>query len=1308
MATLLLSAAGAAIGGSIGGSVLGVGAAAIGKAVGASIGGVIDQKAFGFGSRVVETGRIEKFRVQSSAEGTPVPLLTGAMRVAGQMIWSSNFKETTKTTKAGGGKATSGPKVTQKEYSYSVSVAYALGEGEISKIGRIWADGREIDRADLSYTFYKGDLTQLPDPVIASIEGLDRTPAYRGTSYIVFEDLQLADFGNRIPQLNFEVFRQPLKDSVEGLALHEQIKGVCLIPGTGEYSLATSPVHYGSDFAENTQSNMNSMRAQSDFQAAIEDLSIDLPNCESVSLVVSWFGSDLRCGHCRLEPKVEQNDRDGVPMPWRVSGLSRDTASVVSLDGERPIFGGTPSDQSVIEAITHLNSVGKKVVFYPFILMDIQSGNGLPDPWGDGVEQPVMPWRGRITLNAAHGQSGSPDGTAAAQSEVATFFGDANATDFTASSETVDFTGTPQWSYRRFILHYAHLCAEAGGVDLFCIGSEMRGLTQIRGAANTFPSVQELRSLANEVKSILGSATKVTYAADWSEYFGYHPNDGSGDVFFHLDPLWADPAIDVVAMDNYMPLSDWRDGDEHLDAGFGSIYNLDYLKGNIEGGEGFDWYYASRVDRDAQTRSDITDGAFGEPWVYRFKDIRSWWSQPHHERIGGVRQSLPTAWVPQSKQIIFTEYGCPAVDKGTNQPNVFYDPKSSESALPYYSNGNSDELIQSQYLRAISDYWGDDANNPSSLVTGQKMIDLDQAFVWAWDARPWPDFPFRLNQWSDGTNFVLGHWFSGRAHLSDLSDVVAEICYRCGISEFDVSGLRGRVAGFSVNDIETGRESLQPLMMAFRFTCAEQNGVLKFFMQEDADVHVLSKENFAADVDGSTSFQKIRSGDAGLPQRIQMGFVDVYLDYQGAEVEVLNERSRAATVSRAELPLGMTKAKARLLLNGWVRSQKLASDTIEFSLPPSALRIAPGDVVELREDASKEFYRIDSVEEDGGRLVSGTKVDLRDVVEREVQTIPVRDTGSPGGNLPVYARYLDLPLLDEENTAYAPYLAAVASPWPGGVSVYSSADQNDFSNAGGVEQPSIFARTLEPLAKARAGLWSRQEILVRPTSSTVTSVSEIAVFNGENAFAISHPSMDGVEIVQTRDAVLQPDGNLKLGHLLRGQLGTDSYVPDIWPAGAEIVFLSKAMSQLNIPRNLIGVEQILRAGPSQAAYSDDSYVEKTETFNGIGERPYAPVHLRQSKNFEGDVSLSWVRRTRIGGDGWQGLDVPLGEGQELYFIQVLKDEDVIREETVLEPNWLYSKTEQIADAAAGQLTVQVGQVSENYGVGTKTRIEISV
>ena len=108
-----------------------------------------------------------------------------------------------------------------------------------------------------------------------------------------------------------------------------------------------------------------------------------------------------------------------------------------------------------------------------------------------------------------------------------------------------------------------------------------------------------------------------------------------------------------------------------------------------------------------QRRVPITDGEYDEPWIWRFKDLRAWWANAHHERVGGVRRAEPTAWEPQSKPIRFTEYGCAAVDKGSNEPNRFLDPKSSESRLPRFSTGQRDDLMQMQYLRAMAGYWRD-------------------------------------------------------------------------------------------------------------------------------------------------------------------------------------------------------------------------------------------------------------------------------------------------------------------------------------------------------------------------------------------------------------------------------------------------------------------------------------------------------------------------------------------------------------------------------------------------------------------------
>jgi hypothetical protein len=202
---------------------------------------------------------------------------------------------------------------------------------------------------------------------------------------------------------------------------------------------------------------------------------------------------------------------------------------------------------------------------------------------------------------------------------------------------------------------------------------------------------------------------------------------------------WLDANIDFIGIDNYLPLSDWRDGSAHLDYdaadGPTDIHDTAYLTRNIQGGEDYDWYYASDADRTAQTRTPITDG-LGKPWVFRQKDFWNWWSNPHRDRADGSESASATDWVPQSKPIWFTELGCPAVDKGANQPNVFVDPKSSESFLPYFSAGTRDDLIQRRFLEAHLNFWKDAANNPASTAYSGQMVDAANTRVWCWDARP--------------------------------------------------------------------------------------------------------------------------------------------------------------------------------------------------------------------------------------------------------------------------------------------------------------------------------------------------------------------------------------------------------------------------------------------------------------------------------------------------------------------------------------------------------------------------------------------
>ncbi|MCB1388265.1 MAG: glycoside hydrolase/phage tail family protein [Rhodobacteraceae bacterium] len=1311
MATLLLSAAGAAIGANVGGAVLGLSGLVIGRAIGATVGRLIDQRLLGLGSGRVDTGRIQRLQITGAGEGVPLPRLWGRMRTAGHVIWASRFEELpgrSRSTKGG-----LGPKVTE-ESRYVVSVAIALCEGEISGIGRIWAYGDEIARTDLNLRLYTGSMDQLPDPKIAAVEGTDAAPAYRGTAYVVIEDLDLGPYGNRLPNLAFEVIRAAQAEGVS--TLQEAIQGVAWLPGAGEYALATDKVTASSNAGgvftdgfsvsaaqEDSRANAHSPSGETDFVTALAALESELPQVGSSLLIASWFGDDLRCGACTIRPKVEFTEADGREQPWSVAGIDRDGAATVPRVAGSPVYGGTPTDASILQAIAALNDAGQAVVFYPFLLMDQLADNGLPDPWSDAAEQPVLPWRGRITTQKAPGHPGTTDRSAAAEAEVAAFFGSAAAADFSVAPGVVSYAGPAEWSYRRFILHYAALCAASDGVDAFCIGSEMRALLQIRGDGDSFPAVDAMIDLLHEVRTILGPSIKLIYAADWSEYFGY--DAGEGNRYFHLDPLWSDDDLNVIGIDNYMPLADWREGEAHADwqAGWRDIYDRDYLAANIAGGEGFDWYYASPQHRDAQLRTPITDEAEAEPWIWRFKDLRAWWENAHTERLNGVKQAESTDWEPRSKPVWFTEYGCAAIDKGANQPNVFLDPKSSESSAPHYSTAVRDDLMQMQYLRAMHGYWTDPANNPQSDVYAGPMVDWSRSHAWAWDARPWPWFPALTDTWSDGANWLRGHWLTGRASAQPLDAVVAEVCQRAGIASYDVSGLYGLVRGYAVASTATGRAALQPLMLAHGFEVVERDGTLVFRMRTGRNAVDIDSGGLVAREGGDLELS--RASDPETAARLRLTYVEAEGSFETRSAEAVHPDDPAGDAAETEMPLTLTRGEARTAVKRWLTEARIARDMARFGLPMSAT-LGVGDVVRLEQGGALRHYRIDRLDLTGERAFEAVRIEPGLYRHRDASDdLPV--SGAYLAPTPVLPLWLDLPLMRGDEVPHAPHLAVMGTPWPGVVAAYDApAAAGSFALNTLVGLRATVGQTRTALDRAAPSLEQRGAgvEVVFAASSALASVEAAELLDGANLAAIGTGA--GWELFQYRSATLVEPGVWRLHDLLRGQFGTEPQMPDTWAPGSVVVLLDGAPVQVDLAASSRGVARRWRVGPAALAYDDPVYVESTQAFAGNGLRPYAPAHLSVHRPPGGDLGIDWIRRTRTGGDSWDAPEVPLGEETEAYVLRIRYLGSVVHQANLSAPGYVYPAAQQSADGVSGPFTIEVAQVSASFGPGLVASLDV--
>jgi hypothetical protein len=1291
MAELILSAAGASLGRAIVPQGLKAVGAMVGRTLGAYVGGRIDDAIFSEPSRIAGP-RLSDLQIQTSSESAGVPLIYGRLRTTGQVIWAARFKEREETEDVGGGKG--GPAATATRYRYSLSFAVGLCEGEISGIGRVWANGAPFDLGAVACRVHRGGPSQAPDPLIEAIEGLGSAPAYRDLAYVVFEDLPLEDFGNTVPQLSFEIVR-PAPARGPRPRLEDLAKGVCLIPGAGEFAYATAQVKRVLGPGREASENSHGAAGTSNFTAAIEQLETDLPNCRSVMLVVGWFGDDLRCGTCAIRPCVEIAEKTTTPMVWRVAGVERATARVVSqIEGE-PAYGGSPSDDSVIQAITALKARGFKVGLYPFLFMDIPPTNNLPDPYG-GAAQAAFAWRGRITGSIAPGRPGTVDLTPAAGDQIAAFFGTAAASDFTVDWRGVTYSGPAEWSFRRFILHYAAIAEAAGGVDAFVIGSELKALTTLRAAPGIYPAVTALKALAAEARARLPGA-KLTYAADWSEYFGHQPADGTGEVRYHLDPLWADANIDVVGVDWYPPLSDWRDGDNHLDAALArDAWDPDYLQGRIEAGEAYDWFYPDAAARSAQARAPITDGAHGEPWIYRAKDLRNWWANAHHDRPGGIRSPTPTPWQARSKPIWIVELGAPAVDKGANAPNLFIDPKSAESALPPFSSGARDDIIQRRTLEAYLRHWAPGGpGNPASPVYGDGMIDPDGVFLWAWDARPFPAFPGRADVWADSANWRRGHWLSGRTGLGDLADVATDLCRRAGLHAVDADALSGVVSGFAIEPPFTARAALEPLLAVHDAAGVESGGKLVFRNLGVGAATAITTNDLVTDEDAGR--ERVRSDAAEAPRETRLRYLDVERDWRVASISAMRRDAAGTGVLEAAAPLALDPDQAQNIVDRLHARLGAQRERMTISLSQAHLHVEPGDRIRLDADGVVVDYRVLEAREGRVRTLSlardfGGGPPLLAAGAPSIE--PVR---TPAAALLLA---LDLPPMPGREDDGRPLAAVYADPWRG-AELFAGETALALRPVGQALSRAAFGVLEWALYPGQVGRWDdAARVRVRLHHGALESVSSRAVLDGANAFAVLHPE-GALEVLQARQAVLAGPGIYDLSGLLRGLQGTEDAAAEIAPAGSAIVRLDARLAPLALAPREVGATLVLRTAPLGRAAADPAASEISFAWRNRHARPFAPCRFRAARLVNGDVAFSWIRRARLGGDPWGPAEPPLGAEQEAYRLEILNAGAVVRAFEVATPGALYHLADQTADFAGppALLAARVAQLAEAYGAG---------
>jgi hypothetical protein len=598
----------------------------------------------------------------------------------------------------------------------------------------------------------------------------------------------------------------------------------------------------------------------------------------------------------------------------------------------------------------------------------------------------------------------------------------------------------------------------------------------------------------------------------------------------------------------------------------------------------------------------------------------------------------------------------------------------------------------------------DEAGNPISNVYGGRMLDLDRAYLWAWDTRPYPAFPQRSDIWSDGANWARGHWLNGRLANPDVGSLVNAILADHGQALASADEVGGTVHGYVVADPSSARAALEPLVDLFDLIATEQPDRLVFKQAGTRRSPTVEMSELASE-EGSALIETVRNPDHEFPAEALLTFTEPMTEYQTATARATRLGANGSRQRTIAFPGVMETGQASALLEDWLKRVWYQRETVTFSVVQPDADMVPGAVVRLPGGVSD--FLITGVEDGLVRRVSARQIAFaaptpwRDTESQPATVLPI-STGQP------HAMFLDLPNGVGEGTPAEQFRVAMwQKPWRSQI-LFASPEETGFTQRGLVLRPATLGRLLEPLATGVEGrLLRSQSMLVELFDADASSVSTLQLLNGANAAAVKSAS-GAWEVLQFQEAEEIAPQQWRLSGLLRGQLGTSDAMASGSASGADFVVLDDGVVPTGLSAGEVGLELNWRVGPSGSDVSDLQFATSQQIGGVRAQLPLSPVHLRARQSGD-DLLLSWVRRGRIDADSWEAAEIPLSEEREEYRLEIAgPGGPVVRTETVGQQQWLYSAAALASDFAVvpSELDITVRQLSTMVGWGVPASARI--
>ena len=1177
----------------------------LGAQIGWAVGGVAGQLLFPAKMPDQNGPRLGDLSVQTSGYGVAIPVVAGRAKIAGNVIWKTDLKETA-TTRRTGGKG--GPTQKTTEYSYSMSWATGLCEWLIpptsAEVLRIWLDEKLVydttgqstvsQVPGLTWRFYSGSETQLPDALIEATMGAGEAPAHRGLAYIVFEDVPMATFGNRMPNVTVEL----VADSVRTFPQTNSQP-----PASPIFASSPGANAYQSDFSSNVAVDYARGRIYegrrrtagaslaSDYLVRVYDLltmqTLSEHNWRDV--IQGLFAPDTVINDDGITPGILHVAEDGF---LYAAGGGDYHSALVKIDPDRMVAVGSFGP---LEGAGFILSLRRTDLSSPIHITSVQV-----DRVGDTPRTYII--------------------VGCQQAAAMTF----DAEDMSYVWGSLVTTGSPP-----------------APNNALSISPQLRPMQLVPGQrrspleANPGQDLWWIRSV--EAGSYTVTIQRIEYTSGLANLGA---DNAMGMKVYGFPEIDVNAQVDAPASRSVLQ-SVWHDQSDNT-----LVITLATAGSQLSGWTRFSTFKWS------------PDGVV---WTITNHTLPQF-----HDARGDIRRVFGGRWGLGGNFLIQPRTGDTVVDAAGDDFNTLYWLDDQISVVGYRSGGQGHFEIARRRLDVIA---------PNALTVGA---------------------------------------------------VVDAICQRAGLDAalINTAALTDSLRGYTLPRPVSARDAITPLAAAFQFDAVEQDDVLVFRKRGGAPVAAIGYADLVREAPDATVVEETRAQDQELPRAVTVRFADIERGWEQNAATWSRPISPTATVgSRVsasfDLPMPLTVGEGKTVAKRITVATWRERTRLMFSVGPRFARLVPTDVVTVgTRDGATIRCRVLSVQ-DGANWTRRIEA-----VTEDAAAYSLTATGDGGSDwaeptipVPYYVRLIlpNLALVQDADAAggalreygfVGAYDEATYRP----VEIYRSPDVVAWDRLGAVVRPAAWGVvTAAPGAPASPWIWDNTNtITVSLTSGEVDSATDLEVLNGANAAALI--GGDGqAEIVQFSTATALGGGAYQLSRLLRGRRGTEDQSARR-TAGDTFVLLEPAATFRFQAMTSEATATRYHRAPTIYQTVDSAQATVTKFARGRAEQPYAPAQVAGTRDGSDNLTITWVRRTRLGGEWLDGAgDVPVSEAAEGYEVDILDGVSVVRTITGLSaPTASYSAADQTTDFGAPQAAVSLRVYQTSAAIGRGIAAEATI